>query len=64
MSQCGQCYSVIKTFQQECMQVLMTDMDETMILHQMNKYILFAYYVQDSVLNHVLMILFPSIGGG
>lgn len=46
------------------MQVLMTDMDETMILHQMNKYILFAYYVQDSVLNHVLMILFPSIGGG
>ena len=46
------------------MQLLMTDMDETMTLYQMNKYILFAYYVQGSVLNHVLMILFPSIGGG
>ena len=36
---------VIKTFHQKCMQVLMTDTDETMTLHPVNKYILFAFYV-------------------
>lgn len=38
----------------------MTDMNGAIILHWINKYILFIYYAQSSVVTHI-QILFPNI---